>query len=276
MPKKHKILKMKDKFDKFTTKKGMIFDLPMRVALCGASGMGKTSILGSLLLLNSFYAKDFLGKHIYIVSPSLPTDFKLKTIIKAKSVPEDNLYLDFDEEEMTELYNYLQDNYKFAVENKEKPDNTVVIFDDISFSGKLKDKQYGILSKFMCNGRKNLISVIQTSQKYTQLSTTSRENLTGCMLASCSDKQLDLITEDHSYIEKTKFKKLYRQLTNERFCFMVINYSNDFEFMYMTKDFVPVKLETDYSKDKVTTETSADESRTPKEAGEAPPASLVA
>ena len=83
--------------DDSISKKGMIFDLPMRVALCGASGMGKTSILGSLCLLNSFYSKDFKGKDIYIISPSLPTDFKLKTIIKEKDIPEENLYLDFDE-----------------------------------------------------------------------------------------------------------------------------------------------------------------------------------
>lgn len=260
---------MKDKFDRFTTKKGLIFDLPMRVALCGASGMGKTSILGSLCLLNAFYAKDFKGKNIYIISPSLPTDFKLKTIIKEKDTPEENLYLDFDEEEMTELYYYLQDNFKFAVENKEKPDNTLVIFDDMSFSGKSKDKQCGILSKFMCNGRKNLISVIQTAQKHAQLSTTSRENMTGCMMASCSDKQLDLITEDHSYIEKSKFKKMFRQQTNERFSFFVINYSNDFDKMHQTKDFVPITLETECSK--TTTETFADASSKPKEGGEVLP-----
>lgn len=250
MPKRqrHRILKMKDRSDKYTTTKPLIFDLPMRVALIGASGQGKTSILGSLLLLNNFYAKDFKGKNIYIISPSLPTDLKLHTIIKEKDIPEENQYLDFVEQEMEELYYYLQDNYLYAVQNKERPDNTVVIFDDISFSGKLKDKQYGILSKFMCNGRKNLISVIQTGQKYTQLSTTSREQLTGCMVAGCSDKQLDLLTEDHSFIEKRLFKKTFRQHTNERFSFFVINYSQSFAEMYQTKDFVPISVDTEYGK----------------------------
>ena len=231
------ILRMADKGDKYVKRKAKIFDLPMRLGIIGKSGCGKTSVLGSLLLLNEFYNKDFQGDNIYIISNSLKNDFKLQAIVKRKNIPEDNLYQHYDEIAMQKLYDELEENYRFTVKAGDKPEHTLVIFDDCSFSGDLKNKSFGAISRFVCNGRKPLISTIQTSQKYSQLSTTSRENFSGLMLSTCSNKQLELIESDCCYVDKKAFNCQFRCTTNERFKFFIVNFSNDRKGMYQNDDF---------------------------------------
>ena len=59
------VLKMKDKSDNFTVDKGLLPKLPFRGIICGKSGSGKTSALGSMLLLPEFYLHNFNGNNIY-------------------------------------------------------------------------------------------------------------------------------------------------------------------------------------------------------------------
>ena len=132
----------------------------------------------------------------------------------------------------------LTDDYEQAVERKEKPEQKAIIFDDISYKGDLKKKQHGVISKLFCNGRHILVSTLVCSQKYTDLPTTLRENLNGCILFSCSNKQLDLIEQDHNYLANKKhFYEMFRQATDEKHSFFVINYTNDKEERYQDAGF---------------------------------------
>lgn len=83
-----KILRMKDTSDNYVIKKKDIFDLPARLIISGASGMGKTSILGNLILRENAYRKDFEPENIFIFSGSLKGDIKIKTMIKELDIPE--------------------------------------------------------------------------------------------------------------------------------------------------------------------------------------------
>ena len=236
------IYKVKDKSEKHYTNKGEMFDLPMRLLIVGKSFLsGKTNLLTNLLLQDDsrLYKDNFKGENIYVFSGSLGTDKKLKTIISQLDIPESNLFSEFDDDTLEALLDITKENYHEALDEGEKPEHTLFILDDMSFGGSLKKKQYGAIAKLFCNGRHYLASVILTSQKYTDILTTCRENASGVILFKCSDKQLDTIAEDHNFLTggKKQFKTMFREATKEPHSFMVVNYSNPPEKLYMNKNF---------------------------------------
>ena len=163
---------MKDKSDSFTVNKNTVFSLPMRLIICGRTGCGKSAKLGNLLLRDDMYRKDFKPENIYIFSGSLHGDMKLATIIKELDIPDSNLFDDFDEQIGNVLYDQIVENYNESLDDKLKPEHSLFIFDDLSFTNRMnKSKKDSILDRLMCNGRKFLISTILLNQKMTQLST---------------------------------------------------------------------------------------------------------
>jgi hypothetical protein len=118
---KYEIYKVKDASESYYTKKDTIVDLPMRMAIIGASQRsGKSNLICNLLLRDEFYNKDFEGSNIYIVSPSLKTDNKLKKLIEVKDIPESNLFDDYDEHILEQLYKDLQEHYNDSVNENTK------------------------------------------------------------------------------------------------------------------------------------------------------------
>ena len=77
-----------------------------------------------------------------------------------------------------------------------------------------------------------------TAQKYSDILTSARENATGLVLFSCTDKQLELISEDHNYLPcKKQFKQIFRNVTDSKHSFMVVNYTNPSSERYMDANF---------------------------------------
>ena len=155
----------------------------------------------------------------------------------------------FNEDELEVLYDYIQDNFNEAVEEykesgneKDKPKHSLIIFDDMSFDKDLKKSKS--IERIFCNGRHIGLNVILTAQKYTQIPTCARENATGVILFASSDKQLDLITEEHNFLDnKKQFKKMVKDHTvKEPHSFIIFNYSNPFDTMYMNKFFQPIDI----------------------------------
>ena len=243
-------LKMHDRHEGYRVKKGKFFDLPMRLLLIGKSQLaGKTNLVGNLILRpydqtdvsgKDCYANNFPGRNIYIVCPSTDLDSKWQTIIRDKNIPFGNVYTKYDEDDMTALYDRLVADFHESVGAGREPEHTLLILDDCSFSGALKDKMFGILTKIACNGRHANISMIVTAQKYSAVQTTIRENATGCIFFECSNKQLDLIMEDHCNIPKKDFIRMFRDATKEKHTYMVINYSNDPDDRIMDCTFTPI------------------------------------
>jgi len=233
-----KIYKMNDKSDDFTTDKGILFNLPFRMVITGKSGSGKTSAIGSLLLLKQFYMNDFKGKNIYIFSP-LMNDFKMKTIIKKKEVPKMNVYTEFDDDILNALYDKLTEEFKEAMEKKKKVPNFLILLDDLSFDGSLRSGLFNAVSRVFCNGRKHNISIIITSQYLSHILPACLSNISGGIFYNMSDRQLDLLTEHYNYMNtKKEFKKMFRDNVKEGHDFMAINFSNSREKgLYLDKNF---------------------------------------
>ena len=238
------IYKMKDTNESHYVDKKLMFNLPFRLLIVGKSQLsGKSNLVANLLLQDDdrLYKKHFDGENIYIFSPSLKTDYKIKTLISEKDIPESNLFTGFDEATIELLYEIVKENYNDAINDKVKPVQSLFIFDDMSSSGDLKSKTNGIISKIFSNGRHILLSVVLTAQKYTDILTGARENCSGAILFSGTDRQLESISDDHNIMGKKDFKQIYREHTNKPHSFMVVNYSNPTESRYLDKNFEPIK-----------------------------------
>ena len=245
-----KILEVKDRENSYKIKKPY-FDLPMRGVIVGKSQFsGKTNMIANMLMRpfddddeegKEFYKNDFDPENIYIVSPSIHTDEKLNRIVDFLEIPVGNLMDHYDEIALENLYNYMEQDYVEAIREGERPTHKLVILDDCAYTGDLKKKAYGVLSKLFCNGRHIMCSTIVTAQKWTQVMPTARENCTFACIFSCTDHQLRLVTEDCSILPKPiEFKRLFRKLTNKPYSFMVVNYKNRVgQGRYMDSDFRP-------------------------------------
>jgi len=238
-----KILKVRDKTDSYYTKLDDIFDIPMRLLIVGKSQLsGKTNLILNLLLRNEFYRNKYDGENIFIVTNN-KLDNKLKILRKEKDIGDENV-MEFDEEELEILYEQLEEEFLDDVANKKKPSNKLIIFDDVAYSGGLKNKTAGVISKIVMNGRHANISSIFTTQKFSLVQTGVRSNVTGAILFNTSQKELDLISDDMNYLENKKdFIKLFRKTTEKKNSFMVVNFTNQKPEMYMDSEFKPIKVD---------------------------------
>jgi len=238
-----KILKVKDKNDSYYTKLDDIFDIPMRLLIVGKSQLsGKTNLILNLLLRNEFYRNKYDGQNIFLVTNN-KLDNKLKILRKEKDIGDENV-MEFDEEDLEDLYEQLEDEFLQDVADKKKPSNKLIIFDDVAYSGGLKNKTAGIISKIVMNGRHANISSIFTTQKFSLVQTGVRSNTTGAILFNTSQKELELIADDYNYLESKKdFIKIFRKTTEKKNSFMVVNFSNNKASMYMDSEFKPIKID---------------------------------
>lgn len=250
-----KILRMKDGAAKHRIDKGPMPPLPFRMVLVGKSLLaGKTNALGNLLLRpydatdidgQYGYMNDFHGYNIFVICSSKSIDKLWGLIIGGKMIPPQNIYTDFDEQVVESIYKRIEGLYQEAEDEGKPHDQFLIILDDMGWSGVLREKAYGVLNRIATAGRHILFSMIITAQKYTSVHTTIRENMTCGLFWSCSNKQLDLIYEDHGMISKKKFTKIFRDATRVKHTFMVINYNVPFEDMYQDTEFNPIKFEED-------------------------------
>jgi len=244
MPKnKYTMLKVRDISDSFYTKVPDMFDLPLKLLITSKSqyGCGKTTIVANLLANPDFpYHKLFNGDDIYIVSNN-ELDNKLDLLAKRLKIPDENR-MNYDEDLLEVLYEDLEEQFMEAKEEGEKPTNKLIVFDDCGYSGDLKNKNFGIISKIISNGRHALISSIFNVQKYTQSSSTLRTNASGMIIGGVSSKELDLIIDDiNMFPNKKDFVKLFRENTKGSRDFFVCNFTGD-DGIYYNKHFEPISL----------------------------------
>lgn len=226
-----KIYKVIDTTDKNHIKHP-IFDLPFKLAIVGKSqiSLGKTSIVLNMLLRDEFYKKQFKGENIWIVTNN-KLDNKLKILKKEKDIPDEN-FMVYDEMALEDLYEMIEEEFQ----EEKKKQQRLILFDDVAYSGDLKSKESGIVSKIVMNGRHAGLSSIFTSQKYSLLGTNIRSQLTGAMLGNASLKEIELISTDLNFLSNPKeFMRMYKQHTNGR-DFLVLNFTNDDSY-YMDKEF---------------------------------------
>tara|TARA_R110000803_G_scaffold72032_1_gene135514 strand:- start:11064 stop:11789 length:726 start_codon:yes stop_codon:yes gene_type:complete len=236
-----KVLKVNDVSDDFHIKH-KIFDLPFRLLLNSKSqiGMGKTTLILNLILNPEMgYSKFFKGKHIWVISNN-KLDNKLKMLAEYKEIPDSNI-MSYDENTLMQLYDDLEDDFLEDKSNKEFH-HRLIIFDDVGYSNSLKNKQAGVISKLISNGRHLGISQIYTTQRFSMCSSILKSNVTAACFGNTSMAELELISDSFNYLEsKKEFIKLFRKYTDEPRSFLCINFTND-AGIYQDKEFTTIKI----------------------------------
>lgn len=239
--KDYSILKVKDNTDSYYTHLKDIFDIPFRLIIVGKSFLsGKSTVILNLLLRDNFYKDYFKGEDIYIISNN-KMDNKMRILKEEKDIDADH-FMEFSEENLEAIYEEVEEKCLEYVADGKKPPNSLIVIDDVAFTGGLKEKVNGTLSRIACNGRHINMSLIVSVQKHSQLSTVLRSNASGAILFSNSAKEVDLIADDFNYLDSKKdFVKMFRKATKGRNQFMVVSFSND--DIYLDSKFNPLSLE---------------------------------
>jgi hypothetical protein len=235
---KLKVLKVKDKTEKLTVSVNKLFSLPFRLILTGKSGSGKGGIITNICL-NENYGYKKLFTDYYIFAPEPYADEKMKVIIEEHEVSESNIFEDI--EELEDLYDMLVEDFKDRLANDEKPRLPLIIIDDLAFSGKLANR-FNALAKVYCNSRKFMISVITTAQAYTQVAKNIRLQASAMIIFQTSNKELEILETENNYLRggKKAFYKMFRDNVKEKHDFLCINYSNNYDELYLNKEFKPL------------------------------------
>ncbi len=239
--KDYSILKVKDKTDSYYTHLKDIFDIPFRLIIVGKSFLsGKSTVILNLLLRDNFYKDHFAsGEDIYIVSNN-KMDAKMRILKEEKDIDSSH-FVEFSEPNLEAIYEEVEEKVLEAVADGKKPPNSLIVIDDVAFTGALKEKVNGTLSRIACNGRHINLSMIITAQKYSQISTVIRTNVSGAILFANSAKEVDLMADDLNYLDSKKdFVKMFRSATKGKNEFMVVSFSND--DIYMDSKFKPIKM----------------------------------
>jgi len=236
---KLKVLKVIDKNDDNTINMNRVFSVPARLLLCGASGSGKSNFLVNLILNENYgYTKVWKGDDIYIFAPNPYADNKLNMIIEGKDISESNIYGgEFNPTSLDNLYEMLVEDYEEAKAEKQPQVHKLIILDDLSFSGNFASR-FNILAKIYQNGRKYLVSVVCLSQYYKQTTNAIRMNCSGLVVWRTPNSQLEVLEHEHNYLRggKKDFYNMIYDNVREKTDFIVINYSNSANELYLDKN----------------------------------------
>jgi hypothetical protein len=237
------LLKVNDKSDNYRVSKGMLDDLPLRQIICGPSGCSKTTYLVNFFCRKSpFYKNNFYGENIHIFSPA-ENDEKLNMIIKDKEVPAENIHKTYDDNKLNEIYDDMVKDYKIRVDAGKKPYLTVVLLDDLSFTGEYRAKKNNAIDRYICNARKHGGSILLSCQAWSQCSPVQRKNISSAMLYQMPASQLDLVERDiNVYCSPSKFKKLFRDNVKTKYDFIYWCSSNAPDKQLLDKDFKPIDI----------------------------------
>lgn len=235
-----RVMKAKDISDMFVTKKDILPDIPFRMLIVGRSGSGKSSILSCLTALPDWYGDNFKGDNIYLWSGSKGDD-KINKLINFKEIPDSNVRHEWFDNEVSEVYDELVDDWKEKVEEGERPNDVLFIVDDMFYSNKFANSRQknSMMSKVFQNGRKFNISIVILAQKYSSISSSLRENANAMITFGATNKQIDLMESDFNYLPNSRdFYKVFRDATNDsKHDFLFINIDLPINQRYMNKEF---------------------------------------
>jgi len=236
---KPEVLKAKDVCDSFVVKKSLLPNVPFRMLIIGRSGSGKSSILSCAVALPSWYGNDFEGDNIYIFTGS-PGDDKMERLIEFKEIPNGNIFKDWNDSEVSMIYDDMVEDWNEAVKEGKRPKDTLFIIDDLSFTNKFRSEnaKNSMMNKLYQNARKFNGSVIVTAQKYSSIATPVRENANCLISFSATNKQMALMEADFNYLPSSKdFEKVFREATNEKHGFLFVNVDAPMNMRYLNNKF---------------------------------------
>lgn len=236
-----KVLAMRDKTDKYTIKKTELPNLPFRMLMIGGSGSGKSSLLGWLLCNRGEkgYRDNIKPENIYIFSGSLTGDYKLSQMVKYLEIPQENLFGEYDNDVVNQLYDDMVDDFNDPDLDKEQK---LIVFDDMGYANVMNKRvAKSAVDRLFCNGRKYLISTMILNQRIIQVNPTCLANSSAIIAYKPNNRDLDIYDQNFNYLpNRDQFKRLVRRETENKHEFIVVDFSKD--EIYRNKNFEPIKI----------------------------------
>lgn len=186
------------------------------------TGVGKTNLIINLLDRPRFYKNKF--DKIILFSNTYHNDKIWKA---CKSIDEENVYVDYSDEKLQEIV----DEQRQAIEDEE-PINTLIIFDDII---QQINKHSALINKLVMRNRHYYLTIWITTQKYSLVSPTIRNNISYDILFGIKNKKEKefIINELSDNISEEDFTKMWDYaLDGKNYNFMVIGVKDRDNKMY--------------------------------------------
>jgi len=186
------------------------------------TGVGKTNLIINLLDRPRFYKNKF--DKVILFSNTYHNDKIWKA---CKSIDEENVHVDYSDEKLEEIV----DEQRQAIEDNE-PINTLIIFDDII---QQINKHSALINKLVMRNRHYYLTIWITTQKYSLVSPTIRNNISYYILFGIKNRKEKefIINELSDNISEEDFIKMWDYaLDDKNYNFMVISAKDKAEKMY--------------------------------------------
>ena len=216
----------------YTTRQSSVAHLPkvpIRGALVGGSGSGKSRALVSMLLHQ--YRGCF--SRIFVFSPSVDIDMTWEPVknyvahdLKVNTEREPCF---FDEWEPAKLQKIIDDQYKLIEFQKKKGYKRLfaicIVIDDFADRGDLMHNNTNLLSRLFFRGRHLQISTLVSVQRLKSIASAIRANLQFLMVWRLrSYTELESLLEELSAIhDKKTLMALYEQAVSQPYGFWLVN-----------------------------------------------------
>lgn len=164
--------------------------------IIGMMGQGKTTL--AINLIKNVMKKCY--EHIYIIMTNVSRS-SIDNDILGKTLPEDQIYDDLNENVLNELYQKLEDN---SLNYKE---NSLILIDDFQERFKDTDIQTG-LEKIIIKLRHLRVTVILLQQNYFKLTKNLRELVFNLIFFNLGKSQLEKIFDEVIQKKKNKYNDL--------------------------------------------------------------------
>jgi nucleoside-triphosphatase THEP1 len=202
------------------------------MVIAGPSGSGKTTLLYSIMSkgkvnkVRQGYLNVF--DRIYIISPSIGNDSMSNDPFK--SLPEDQIYRELTLETLDEIYQSLKQSRKDG-------EHSVVILDDVGSQLRKSAKVEKILTQMIQNRRHDYCSYITLVQKYKDLPTGLRNNISTFICFRPKNKlEMDSISDELFPYDKKKnaqiLNHIFESEEKNKFFIIDMSLSNSSTFLF--------------------------------------------
>ena len=207
---------------------------PFRWILVGSSESGKSTILKEVIFNDDWKYNSYFDE-IYCYIGTMDDNLDFQRL--AENKPHISVSKKFDADDVAELYDSIESNYK---DQEENPKILIVLDDQIS-NGVCHPTKFNIIDKIFTEGRHYSISIIICTQKYHKLNQNTRcQNVSQVtVLAKTSRIDLEHIAKQHAgnLDPQHMLTMMTNYLTQDKYNSFHIDYKADSHARYKDRYF---------------------------------------
>lgn len=209
-------------------KSGKLPEQPCVMSFCGLSKSGKTTLLKDTLV-----DETLLGGYFHTIIFFSPTADCDSTITAELDIPEENVYTDFEEDDMKEIIDSRRTEIKKKGYNKVARTNRVlfIVDDCIAKRGFLNSKTMLDLAATV---RHLLISVFFCIQSFNKIPRAVRINFRGIAFFESNAGEVEVLLNEHRApsLKREEFRQLIHYANKEPYSFLFVNVDAPFQERY--------------------------------------------